>query len=57
MGWNTCYGDGGPGYKAEWDEELAEKDALKYANPAPVCLGCGSRGCDNPNCGPLDRDE
>lgn len=22
----------------------------------PRCLGCGSRGCMNPNCGPLDRE-
>ena len=22
----------------------------------PPCLGCGSRGCDNPNCGPLANE-
>jgi hypothetical protein len=23
----------------------------------PPCLGCGSRGCDNPNCGDLESQE
>lgn len=26
------------------------------ADQQPRCLGCGSRGCQNPNCGPLEND-
>lgn len=34
------------------EEPRDEPEAL-----GPVCLGCGSRGCQNPNCGPLDTDD
>jgi hypothetical protein len=37
------------------DKFMAEDREPEWLNPP--CLGCGSRGCDNPNCGPLESQE
>lgn len=36
----------------EPDEQEQESGAER---DAPRCLGCGSRGCTDPNCGPLEN--
>ncbi len=41
-------------------EDLDELDRWVFDEPEwlnPPCLGCGSRGCDNPNCGDLESQE
>jgi hypothetical protein len=37
------------------DKFMAE-DREPEKDERPRCLGCGSRGCDNPDCGPLETD-
>lgn len=37
------------------DKFMAEDREPEWLNPP--CLGCGSRGCTNPNCGPLESQE
>ena len=37
------------------EDRESEKDEPQWLNPP--CLGCGSRGCDNPNCGDLESQE
>lgn len=46
-----CVNCNEPAYIAE-QEELTER----YIAEQPRCLGCGSRGCTNPNCGPLENE-
>jgi hypothetical protein len=38
------------------DKFMAE-DRESEKDERPRCLGCGSRGCDDPNCGDLESQE
>lgn len=44
---------------SEADDDIDRAYSFEEADSAlgKRCLGCGSRGCDNPNCGPLDEDD
>lgn len=38
-------------------DQLDELDRWVFDDQEPRCLGCGSRGCDDPSCGRLEDEE